>query len=299
MSTIQNFRKIIKNNHWVRKIVAYYIVPSGFFDEKILNLEIGENFIYRIKEVLACPDNQHISRIENAGKVSNGKQLMHNGLKIHLGSYYGPEVAQQLFANKGVHEPQEEYVFQEVLKGMKPGSTMVELGAFWSFYSMWFNSQVARAKNFMVEPDVFNLGSGKRNFTLNKMTGDFTQAFVGDKPSINKQGERTIGIDEFRKEKHINFIDILHCDIQGYEYDMLIGAIKTMEEDKIGYFFISTHSNEVHYKCLKCLEQKRYMILCHADLNDSFAEDGLIVAKSVNYEGLDKIQISLKSKSLV
>ena len=39
---------------------------------------------------------------------------MHNGLKIHLGSYYGPEGATQLIINKGVHEPQEEYVFQEV-----------------------------------------------------------------------------------------------------------------------------------------------------------------------------------------
>jgi hypothetical protein len=44
---------------------------------------------------------------------------------------------------------------------------MIELGAFWSFYSMWFNKEVENAINYMVEPDSFNLGQGKRNFKLN------------------------------------------------------------------------------------------------------------------------------------
>jgi hypothetical protein len=218
--------------------------------------------------------------------------VMHNGLKIHLGSYYGPEVAQQLYANKGVHEPQEEYVFQEVLKEIKPGSTMIELGAFWSFYSMWFNSVISNAHNFMVEPDDFNLGCGKRNFKLNKMFGDFTQAFVGSKNSFS-EGIHTIGIDDFCKEKNIGFIDILHCDIQGFEFDMLLGCTRMIEKDAIGYFFISTHSNEVHNKCLDFLLAKQYILVCSSDLDQTYAEDGLIVLKSPSYFGIDKVKISL------
>ncbi len=297
MSIIQKIRQSVRKNDFFRKIIAYYIVPSGLFDKKVLELPIGESFQYRIKEVLACPDNKFIERVENAGEVKTGKQTMHNGLKIHLGSYYGPEVAQQLYLNKGVHEPQEEYVFQEVLKKMRHEATMIELGAFWSFYSMWFNKHVTNAKNFMVEPDTFNLGCGKRNFLLNKMKGDFTQAFVGTKNSVH-EGFKTIGIDDFCAEKHIDFVDMLHCDIQGFEYDMLMGAEKMILKDAIGYFFISTHSDEVHYKCLRHLEKKDYIIIASSDLKDTYAEDGLIVARSKNYSGIMPINISVKSKQV-
>ena len=291
---IQKIRKIVRNNRLIRKIIAYYLVPSGLFDKKILNLEIGDRFKYRTKEVLSCPDNAYIKRVDNAGVVNRGKQIMHNGLRIHLGSYYGPEVAQQLLANKGVHEPQEEYVFQEVLKTIKPNSTMIELGSYWSFYSMWFNSSVSNAKNYMVEPDSFNLGCGKRNFKLNKMEGFFTQAYVGSK-NFYSNGCQTIGIDDFCKENMIDFLHILHCDIQGFEYEMLLGAKQMILEDKIGYFFISTHSDEIHYRCLDHLKQNNYIIVASADLKQTFAEDGLIVAKSKNFPGIENINISLKN----
>lgn len=292
---IQSIRKYIRNIPAFRKFLAYTVVPSGFFDKKILNIVVDDRFTYRISEVVSCPDNKYIPRVSGAGNVVKGKQIMHNGLRINLGSYYGPEVAQQLSKNKGVHEPQEEYVFQEVLKGMPTGATMIELGAFWSFYSMWFNSEVNKAVNYMVEPDSFNLESGKRNFKLNAMSGDFTQAFVGKKNEVT-DGERTIGIDDFVAEKNISFIDILHCDIQGFEYDMLLGTEKMIQRDKIGYFFISTHSNEVHYQCLNHLKDKQYIIVASADLDQTYAEDGLIVAKSPNYSGINKVNISLKTK---
>ena len=179
---------------------------------------------------------------------------------------------------------------------MPTDATMIELGAFWSFYSMWFNTNVSNAKNYMVEPDAFNLSCGVRNFNLNKIKGDFTQAFVGTKNSTDSLGNRTIGIDDFCQEKNISFVDILHCDIQGYEYDMLIGAEKMIAKDAVGYFFISTHSNEVHNECLQHLINKNYAIVATADLDETFAEDGLIVAKSKNYKGIEKIKISLKTK---
>jgi hypothetical protein len=294
MNIIQKFRQVVRRTYFFRKLIAFYVVPSGFFDNKVLRLPIEESFRYRIKEVVDCPDNKYIFRVPQAGKVKNGKQTMHNGLRIHLGSYYGPEVAQQLFANRGVHEPQEEYVFQEVLKDIPPNATMIELGSFWSFYSMWFQSKIKGAINFMVEPDLFNLNCGRRNFNLNNMKGDFTLAFVGCKNFIDKKNNRTIGIDDFCLEKNITSIDILHCDIQGFEFEMLRGAENMMIKDKIGYFFISTHSNEVHYQCLNHLINKNYLIVAVADLDQTYAEDGLIVAKSKNYSGVDKVKISLK-----
>ena len=94
----------------------------------------------------------------------------------------------------------------------------------------------------------------------------------------------------------IEFIDILHSDIQGFEYDMLLGSAQTIKENKIGYVFISTHGNDVHYKCLHFLVQHKFKILCDADEYETYSLDGLIVARAEHYKGLDKIEISLKRK---
>lgn len=294
MKIIQFFRQLIRNNHSIRSFVAYNLASSGLFDKFILDNPISKIWEKRIEDVKNCPDNEHITRVADAGKVVKGKQIMHNGLKIHLGSYYGPEVATQLLINKGVHEPQEEYVFLEVLKAsIRKGATMVELGAFWSFYSMWFNSEVEDAKNYMVEPDKFNMGFGIRNFKLNKMSGNFTNAFVSFR-SNNSSKPETICIDDFVKTNHIEFIDLLHSDIQGYELEMLKGAEAFIDQDKIGYLFISTHSNEVHQQCLEFLLIKDYLILTDIDLNETFSIDGLIVARSKKYPGITSISVSKK-----
>src|SRR5262245_43352844 len=67
-------------------------------------------------DVLGCPDNDHIPRVADAGAVRDGTQVMHNGIRVHVGSYYGSEVTRMLERNRGVHEPQEERVFGEVLR---------------------------------------------------------------------------------------------------------------------------------------------------------------------------------------
>ncbi len=277
----------------MRRFVAYNLASSGLFDKYILNYPIDALWEKRIDDVKRCPENKKISRVENAGKVVRGKQMMHNGLKIQLGSYYGPEVAKQLIINKGVHEPQEEYVFQEVLKRIPKGATMVELGSFWAFYSMWFNSKVENANNFMVEPDMFNMGFGIRNFKLNKLHGHFTNSFVASKSDLGTN-PKTICLNDFVSQKNIDFIDILHSDIQGFEWEMLKGAEDLIDQDKIGYLFISTHSNDIHNQCLLFLKNKNYLILTEIDLDKTFSIDGLIVARSKSYPGINEITISKK-----
>jgi hypothetical protein len=149
-----------------------------------LNFPLSSEWERRIKDVLDSSDNNKIQRVEEAGKVKNGKQVMHNGLLINLGSYYGPEYAQMLVQSKGVHEPQEEYVFQEVLKYMPKGAKMLELGAYWSFYSMWFNQKVDDAVNIMVEPEDFNLLQGKSNFQTEWYARNIPQRIYRAGPSI-------------------------------------------------------------------------------------------------------------------
>ena len=292
---ISRIRNIAKKNMLVRKFIGYTLASSGLFDSYFRNYAVSPAWKKRIEHVLSSTDNDFIPRVPDAGKISSGKQVMHNGIKIHLGSYYGPEYAKMLVLSKGVHEPQEERIFMEALKTIPQGSVMVEMGAFWSFYSMWFHNEVKQAVNFMVEPDSFNMGQGKRNFRLNKMKGFFIQAFVGRVSASGKQGA-TICVDDLVKKNSIPFIHMLHSDIQGYEYEMLLGAEMTFSEDKVGYVFISTHSNELHYQCLNFLKNKNFVIIASADLDESFSEDGLIAARSPYFKGINAINISKRSK---
>jgi len=277
--------------------VVHVLYPSGLFDNFILNNKkmLTDDWEERIKEVIICPDNNDIPRVTNAGQVEKGKQIMHNGLKINLGSYYGPEFVQMFYRNKGVHEPQEEKIFQEVLKVIPNGGTMIEMGAFWSFYSMWFNKDVKNANNYMIEPDKVNLKCGTNNFKLNNMKGHFTHGFIG-KESSNLEGTPMICIDDFVKEKEIKHIDILHSDIQGFEHDMLLGSEKTIASNKVSFIFVSTHTSPkgVHQKCIDFLKNHNYPIIVDVDLDNTFSADGLIVAHSPQVTWNKDVKISQK-----
>jgi len=210
----------------------------------------------RIDIVISSIDNQKINCVRHAGKLKGGLLVMHNGTVIEPLSYYGYPILKMLVNNKGIHEPQEEYVFQEVLKEMPEGATMIELGAYWSFYSMWFNKEVKNANNYMIEP--MNLDFGIMNFKLNKIEGNFFQYFVAAEPSVNENGIKVISVDRFIEDRNIHFVDILHSDIQGDELLMLQGAYNLLSTGKAGYVFISTHSAQLHTDCTQFMDNIGY-----------------------------------------
>jgi hypothetical protein len=296
MKGLATIRHWVRTNFFLRKLVGYHLASSGLFDTYFRNYKVSPYWEGRINTVLSSSDNDFIFREKYAGNISKGKQVLHNGLKVHLGSYYGPEYAKMLLLTKGVHEPQEERVFGAVLKTMPAEAVMIELGSFWSFYSMWFNKEVQHAVNYMVEPDAFNLGQGKRNFQLNKMQGNFLQAFIGKAATTDNKG-KTVSVDSLIDLYKMEYIDILHSDIQGFEYEMLLGAEKALQNNKIGYVFISTHSNELHYQCIEKLKAYSFKILNSVDIDETFSEDGLIVAVSTagNYN-FPVIEVSKKIK---
>ena len=80
-----------------------------------------------------------------------------------IGAYYGP-FSQLLVINRGVHEPLEEYVFQELLKSLGAAPVMLELGAYWGHYSMWLKKVKPGSTVILVEPDVVNMAAGVANF---------------------------------------------------------------------------------------------------------------------------------------
>jgi hypothetical protein len=254
-----------------------------------LEEDVKALWLERIRKVKLSSDNQKIHSVPDAGKLKDGNLTMHNGLVIDPLSYYGAPVMRMLMENRAIHEPQEEFVFQEVLKHMPEKAVMLELGCYWGFYSMWFASKIRNGKNFLID-NQDGISRAKANFAMNKLNGTFMTGYIGkDNPNSSVP---VTNVDRICKEQGIKFLDILHSDIQGFELEMLETTSEMISNRAIGFIFISTHSQELHYSCIDFLKGKGYLILCHADLEDSFSEDGLIVAKDPAYNGPDFFEIS-------
>lgn len=261
------------------------------------NLKDSAYQMERALRTVSGDDADYIPKVKGAGKIfKSGNvfyQLMHNGVKVVLNSYYNTQwVTDVIYGLKGHHEPQEEKCFYEVLKYIPEHGTMIELGSYWAYYSLWFATQVKNAKNYLIEPDSHRLEIGRKNFELNNKTGIFTRGFVGkmqdSDPDI--RGAEMISIDDFIEKHNIKHVNILHADIQGSEFDMLETTLKHLH--MIDYFFISTHRyTTFHVPCVEFLKAHGFIILAeHLDA-ESCSGDGLIVAKRNDVAGPESIAI--------
>lgn len=260
------------------------------FHRRFPRYKLTSYWLNRIAIVKSSPDNLKLQPVPDAGKVFPDHQLVHNGLKITLGSYYDYGNTHLLMENQGIHEPQEEYAFDKILKSIPRKGTMMELGSYWAFYSMWFAKEVPQAQCFMIEPDPHKMNFGKLNFSKNKLKGIFDLGFISDgyKPASIPY----YSVDHLMKKHKIQHLNILHSDIQGFELKMLEGCKDALASGMIDYFFISTHSNELHNACIAKLKSSSFEILCEANLDESFSVDGLIVAKRKGVGGPENIDIS-------
>lgn len=251
----------------------------------------------RIREAVACPDNAFIPRVDDAGKLDGDYQVMHNGLRIARGSYDGLPIERMLVLNRGVHEPQEERLFAEVLPHIAPGGTMIELGASWGFYSAWFASTVAGARNYLVEPSPQNLNLGRLNFLINGLHGTFLCGYAGARSRRNPFDCGTYSVDDLMAGWGMGHLHMLHSDIQGAELAMLDGAGDALRGGKVDFVFISTHSEELHAGCAARLRDLGYTIMGDVPPRDSYSVDGLVAAKRRGISGPDEgYPLSLKTR---
>ena len=234
------------------------------------------DFIGRFREIISDPLNLLIQRVPNAGMIEDNNVLLHNGIKVPLSgpySYYG-NFSQILVLNRGVHEPLEEFIFQQLLNKLPKNPIMLELRAYWGHYSMWLKKALPNSIVHMIEPELQNLNAGRYNFEINKLDGKFTNAFVG---------KGHFCVDQYLIESEIRTLDILHSDIQGYELEMLHDCSNALTENKVNYIFISTHSQLIHNEILKKIASFNYRIEISSDFeNDTTSFDGLVFASNKN-----------------
>jgi methyltransferase FkbM-like protein len=249
----------------------------------------------RCDDMLQCPDLADIPRVPDAGQLRGDTLVMHNGLLVETGGYYGYHMARMMRLGGGVAEPQQEKAFGQILPFIPPGGVMLELGAYWAFYSMWFQQRVPQARNYLSEPIEAHLSVGRRNFAQNRMTGTFERAMIGAASGVAADGTPIIALDDLLAREKIDFVHLIHADVQGSEHDMLIGARRAFADARVGYVFISTHSEDSHHRCRSFLAEHGMKLLADATPTQSYSSDGLLVARSPSIAGPERILISHKT----
>ncbi len=234
----------------------------------------GDDYLGRFREIVSDPLNLLIERDVDAGLVRKGVVRLHNGHIVSVNGeagYYG-DFSNILAINRGVHEPLEEYVFQELLKVLPAAPMMVELGAYWGHYSMWLKQARPEGRVWLVEPSLSNLRVGQLNFKRNGYKGRFINALVAP-------GQ--FEIDPFMAEHGLGHLHVLHSDIQGAELAMLTGAEQTFRNRTVDYAVISTHGQALHFEVIEKLRDYGYRIEVTSDfVYESTGHDGLVFASS-------------------
>lgn len=272
----------------------------------------------RADMTITCRDTDYIPKVPNAGKVIRKSgmdvQIMHNGVAVKRGGYYGDWMERIIKDLRGHHEPQEEKIFHELLKQLQAGSTMIELGAFWSYYSLWFHNQIPNAVNICCEPDPNNRQVGMTNAKLNSAELTFIEGAAGegvgnfiDFPLESQPGELRripiLAVDTIFKEQKLKKLDILHMDVQGAELAAIRGAANTIKQGKLRFLLVSTHHYSIsgdpqtHFKCLELIRSLGGHIIADHTVLESFSGDGLIAASFSKQDRDIEIDISINSTS--
>jgi hypothetical protein len=284
----------IENTYLLRRLKHELLYPIHWVRFAMQPQRDRQAMVGHASRVLDSPDFHLIPKHPDAGRVCGRRLVMHNGLKVLPTAYYGYQFLARSRKTLTVDEPQEERLFGDLLPQLPPGSTMLELGSFWAFYSLWFHARVPNARNYMVEPVLKNLGYGKTNFEINGFTlnATFVHAFVDSAPGVS-QGIPVISVDSFCREHDIGHLTVLHSDIQGFESRMLDGAASMLAGHRIDYIFISTHSNTLHSECISKLRAFHYNVLSDVNLDEAYQADGVIFAAR---NGLPPMPISAATK---
>jgi FkbM family methyltransferase len=257
----------------------------------------------RIDLTVAVRDTDHIPKVGRAGEVvtqaGRRVQVMHNGLLVDEGCYYGAWMTEIIRRLRGHHEPQEEAAFHAVIERVArsvPAPTVVELGSYWAYYSLWAAVAAPGARCICVEPDRAHLEVGRRNFELNNHSARFVHAAVGGAHGttrwLSSESDRVvrrtpvITLDGLMQDQQLDRIDVLLSDTQGAELALLESAAATLRAGSVRFLVISTHHHTIsgdpltHQRCLEAVRAGGAHVVADHSVSESCSGDGLIVAST-------------------
>jgi FkbM family methyltransferase len=288
-------------------------------------LDVAPQEKRRVLMTVSCHDSDAIPKVENAGSFieRDGKELqvMHNGLLVERGCYYGPWTDEVIRATGGHHEPQEELVFYKIaerLAATEGQKCSIEFGSFWAYYTMWFAHNFPGSRSIALEPDPAYLDTGRRNAALNGLDEAITfgQGAVGSTPgslmSFKAESDgKTYDVMQYdlastMAEFDLSHVDLLMVDIQGFEEVLLPRALAQFGEDKVRFLIVSTHHHLIsgnpttHQDVLKLLVDAGAHVIVEHTVSESYSGDGLIAVSFDPQDSDFTVEISYNraSKSL-
>ena len=259
----------------------------------------------RVALTVSCRDSDRLPKVPGAGQVVERRgarvQVMHNGLVVEEGGYYGDWMAEIIRVLKGHHEPQEEVVFAEmvarVAAGADPAGTspvMIEVGAFWAYYSLWFCHEIPTARAFGIEPDPAYLEVGRRNVALNDLGGRIhlepgvvgaepgsPLEFVAESDAIARPVVQH-DLASLMDQHELDRVDLVLVDIQGWELLFVERALPLLRDGRVRFLLISTHHHSIsgtaltHQQVARLLVDAGATVLAEHTVGESASGDGLI-----------------------
>ena len=256
----------------------------------------------RVALTISCRATDAIAKVDGAGGFVTvdgiEAQIMHNGVLVVRDGYLGPWQTRVIAELNGHHEPQEEVVFHALLERLateSAGTAMVELGAWWSYYSLWFKRKFPAATIVGIEPDLPFLETGRRNYALNGIDDALLlHGVVGPTPgelfrfiaaSDGREHEvRQYGLEELLTLAGVSFFDVVLADIQGAETTFLATNEALLRSGAVRFAVISTHdpmisgSAMTHREVIDQVNELGGHVVAEHSVSESFSGDGLVVA---------------------
>jgi len=251
----------------------------------------------RTRMTVSCRDCDPLPKVAHAGAVLHQAgvrvQVMHEGTLVRAGGYHGAWMEQIISALQGHHEPQEELIFHHLVRAARPNTRMVELGAFWAYYTNWYLGAVPGSTAVCVEPDLANLECGQFNLALNGRSARWLKACVGGSAGVVDLARESDGatvatpchhLDSLLAEIGEQPIEMLHIDVQGAELAFLGSLDRAVGAGLLRFVMVSTHHESIsgsactHYHCVRELRRLGAVILCEHTVPESFSGDGFIAA---------------------
>ena len=210
---------------------------------------------------------------------------MHDGTLVLADSYCGAWMSRIIAGLHGHHEPQEELLFHALLAHVRPGTLVVELGAYWAFYTNWYLGAVPGSRAVCIEPEPAHLEIGRRNLALNGREAQLIRAVVGEvQRPAGDDGLECLDMPALEERIEHEPIELLHMDVQGAEAGFIRSLRRSAAAERVRFLVVSTHhasisgSASTHDDCLEELRAQGAVILAEHSVAESFSGDGLIVA---------------------
>ena len=263
------------------------------------DLEVVDEEARRIELTVSCRDADQIPKVDRAGEVVDvdgvQAQVMHEGSLVLADAYYGAWMTEIIRRLQGHHEPQEELVVHHMFDRLTSDVTIVELGSFWAYYTIWGLRKLG-GRAVLVEPDPANLEVTHTNLRLNGLSATVIPAAVGGShgstTSLICESDNiervlpTVTVPGLMDDHDLDRIDFLLADTQGAETDMLARSLDLIREKRIRFLVVSTHHHSIsgdpltHQKCLEMLEEADCHVIAEHAVGESYSGDGLIAVST-------------------